>query len=86
MVKSRINIYKNNKAQAALETTLALICVMVLLFGTLKVFFWFTERIVRRQEDFEAGRVQAGSIGPDGSGVYVNESNYQALDIFGESH
>ena len=80
------NRKSKNRAQAALETTLALICVIVLLFGALKIFFWLTERVVRRQEDFESGRVQAGSLPADGTGVYIDESEYPPLDILGESN
>ncbi len=83
---ARLNIYKYKRAQTSLETTLALICVLILLFGSIKIFIWFTSRIVHRQEDYELGRAAAGMIGEDREGVYVDESNYPPLDIFGESN
>ena len=72
------------KAQATIEVTLAFICFFLLLFGTLKIFIWMNERMVRRQQDYEATRVEAGSIGDGDPGVYVDESDYPRLDIFGE--
>ena len=74
-----------NRAQVSLETTLAFIGIIILLFATVRVFIWFTDRLVRRQEDYEASRVDAGSIGADETGVYIDESNYTKLDILGES-
>ena len=71
------------KAQASIEVTLAFICFMILLFGSVKIFIWLNERMVLRQEDFEASRVEAGNIGVGDPGVYINESNYPKLDIFG---
>lgn len=46
--------------QASLETTLAVFCGTLLLIGTMKVFFWFAERFVRRQAYFENSRGDAG--------------------------
>lgn len=80
-----IKIFRKIRAQVSLETTLALICVIVLLFGSIKIFVWFTERIARRQEDYAAQRIDAGRIDVDGPEVQVDESNYEKLDIFGES-
>jgi hypothetical protein len=71
--------------QATIEVTLAFICIFILLFAAIKIFIWITETMVQRQEDFEASRVDAGSIGQNEPGVYVDESNYPKLDILGES-
>ncbi len=81
---AKLNI--DRKAQATLETTLAFVCVLVLLLGAVRMFVWFTERITRRQEDYEATRVDAGDIIVDQEGVIVDESNYPPLDIFNESN
>jgi len=84
----RLNSYRYKKAQATLEMTLALMIVLILFFGTIKIFVWFASRIVQRQEDYEeiSERVAAGSIQKDESGVYVDESDYPPLDIFGENN
>ncbi|MDD5004884.1 MAG: hypothetical protein PHS93_00030 [Candidatus Omnitrophica bacterium] len=78
--------HKSKRAQATLEITLAFICLTVLLSGAIYMFIWFTERLAHRQEDYESTRVAAGSIAAGNEGVYINESNYPKLDIFGESH
>lgn len=75
-----------NRAQASLEVTLAFICVIILLIGSVKIFVWLNERMVQRQKDYEATRVAAGNLTMGQTGVYVDESNYAKLDIFGESH
>lgn len=67
------------QAQVSLELALVLICVFLLLLGSLKVFFWVNERLVKRQRDFETSRVSAGS---SGSEVLVDESGYPDLKIF----
>lgn len=76
----------DKRAQATIEVTLAFICFLLLLFGSIKIFIWINERVVRRQEDYEVTRVQAGAINPNEEGVYVDESNYPQLDIFSESN
>ena len=50
----------------------ALVGAFILLFGSLKVFLWVNERIVRRQQSYEATRVGGGDW---------TEPN-QKLDIF----
>ena len=49
------------RGQASLEMTVAFIGVLLLLFGSLKVFLWVNERIVQRQKSYEATRVSGGS-------------------------
>jgi len=84
-----MNRASKRRAQASIEVTLAFICIFILLFGSIKIFIWFTERIVRRQEDYEQTRVLAGSLSKgqtlEQAGANLNESNYPKLDIFGES-
>ena len=41
--------------------TVALIGALLLLFGSLKVCFWLSERLVKRQVSYEETRVSAGS-------------------------
>lgn len=79
--KTQINTNKR-KGQASLELTVALIAIFVLCFGSVKIFTWLNERMVLRQEGYEATRVAAGSDSP---GTEVDESGYPQLDIFGEN-
>lgn len=44
---------------ASLEMTLAMFCALLLLFGSMKVMIWIVERLVTRQQDYEATRVNA---------------------------
>jgi hypothetical protein len=60
-------IKMNKRAQTSIEATLAFVCILVLLFGAVRIFIWFSERIAHRQEDYEAQRVQAGSQPPHGT-------------------
>lgn len=82
MVKSRIA--KNRKAQTSLETTLALAGALLLMFGALKVFTWLAGTMVLRQQDYEATRVEAGSIDMGADGAYLDETSYPPLDIVGD--
>ena len=52
------------KGQAALEVSLALVGAMILLLGSLQVFLWVNERLVKRHLSYEATRVAAGSNEP----------------------
>lgn len=70
------------RGQSTLELTVAMIAVFILLLASVKTFVWVNQRMVLRQEDFEATRVTAASNNP---GVQVDESGYPLLDIFGES-
>ena len=79
--KTQINT-NNRKGQSSLEMTVALIAVFVLCFGSVNMFIWLNERMVLRQEGYEATRVAAASDNP---GIEVDESGYPQLDIFGEN-
>ena len=48
------------QAQASLEVTVALIGALLLLFGSLKIFLWINDRLVRRQQAYESTRAAAG--------------------------
>ena len=73
--------------QVTLEIALSLICVFLLLWGSVKVFVWVNGRLVLRQEDYESsadyGRIKAGSSSEE---VPLQESvsPYPELDIFGK--
>lgn len=55
--------------------TVALIGALLLLFGSLKVFLWINERLVKRQVSYEATRVSGGNW----------DEPSKKLDIFGQS-
>ena len=65
------------RGQAALEMTAALIGVLLLLFGSLKVCLWLAERLIARQQSYEATRVGHGA----GGGGSLTEPS-KALRIF----
>lgn len=68
-------------AQATLEITLALISVLLLLLGSLKLFLWVNQRLVQRHQDYENSRVSAGT---SFSETQVDETAYPELNIFGK--
>jgi hypothetical protein len=72
--------FRIGKGQATLELTAALIGMLVLLFGSLKICFWVGERFVKRQQAYEATRVAAGS--DTAPGRVWNEPSDE-LHIFG---
>ncbi len=63
--KSKIqNAYgfcSGRRGQASLEMTVALIGAVLLLLGSFKVWLWVNERLVRRQQDYEASRMTANN-------------------------
>ena len=63
-LKSKIQNYRISRAigQASLEMTLALTCGLLLLFGSMKIFLWMSERLVNREQAYERTRVGAASI------------------------
>ncbi len=82
------------RAQATLELTAALILLMLLLAGATKIFMWLTGRMVHRQVLYEASRVNAANLSTWNQSVDLtdqeqtkgvqepNESTYPALNIF----
>lgn len=50
------------KSQSTLELTVALIAVFILLLGAIRLFIWLNERMVLRQEAFEATRVPRDDV------------------------
>ena len=53
--------FMRDAGQASLEMTLAWIGVLLLLFGSFKVFLWVNKRMIARQQAYESSRVAAGS-------------------------
>ncbi len=70
----------NKKAQASLELSLALIGVLIILFGAFNVFMWVNKRIINRQRDYESKRVTAGSTHSSNE-VGVSDINRGNLNI-----
>ena len=65
------------RAQATLELTVSLILSLMLLFACFKVLLWASRHMVSRQQDYEALREFAGSVGsyiPVIKGIEVPES------------
>ena len=52
---------KRVRGQASLEMTVALIGAMLLMLGSFKVWLWVNQRLVQRQQDYEASRVTANN-------------------------
>ena len=50
----RIN-KKNNRGQGAIDMTLVVMVMCVILFAGLKMFVWFNQCLVGRQEAYSAG-------------------------------
>jgi hypothetical protein len=50
------------RAQASLEMTVALLGALLLMLGSFKIFLWVTERLVSRQQSYEATRPTLGGV------------------------
>ena len=82
------------RAQATLELTAALILLMLLLAGATKIFVWLSGRMVHRQVLYEASRVHAANLSTWNVSVNLadptstqgveepDESTYPALNVF----
>jgi len=69
------------KSQASLELAFGIVVVFILLFGSLQVFYWMNKRLVQRQKDYEAERVNAANS-PDEKQVDESDATkYPALKI-----
>lgn len=53
-----------SRGQATLEFTLIFVIMVALLFGLLGLWKWSSDNIIRRQLEYNAGRVSAGSTTP----------------------
>lgn len=70
---------RNRKGQVAIEMAAAIIAVFIFLLGTLQIFVWFNSMLVKRQEYYEASRIQAGTA----SSVGGYDFSPPSLNIFG---
>lgn len=90
-------VMKKMAGQSTLELTVALILVSMLMLASVKIFLWFSERMVLRQELYEVNRVAAGNMEQDDSaklsdadlldrdktkGYAIDESTLPPLNIF----
>ena len=71
---------KSSKGQASLEMTVALLGVMLLLIGSLKLFLWINDGLVERQRSYEATRQAAGNAPPGQQAAQWTEP--QKLNLF----
>ncbi len=67
--------------QASLEMTAALIGVLLLFAGSLRVFLWVADRLISRQQYYEQTRVAAGSAQP---GLWNDPASKKPLRVLGE--
>lgn len=56
MLLGKHNPNKTLRAQAILETTLALTVLFIFLFGSLKIFVWLNKNLVNYQKNFQETR------------------------------
>lgn len=66
--------------QASIEMTVAMIGALLLLFAAVKMFLWFSERLVTRQQRYEQSRPAAAGSEP-GRGW---DEPTERLDVLGE--
>ena len=50
------NNKKNNRGQGAIDMTLVVVVMCVILFAALKMFVWFNQSLVERQEAYDGGQ------------------------------
>ena len=70
------------KAQVSLELAASIVVLFILLFGALQVFLWFNQRMVQRQKDYEAKRVEAANSPTEVQTDETDQSKYPKLNIF----
>ncbi len=73
---------RRRSGQASLEMTVAMLCLMTLLFGSVKVFLWLVERVATRQVDYSNTRVEAGSCDDPCAGIWNDKASKLKLKIF----
>ncbi len=66
------------RGQSSLEMTAAMIMVLLMLVAAVRIFTWLNRRIIYRQADYEATRIQAGSMPHED--VTFTEGNVSATD------
>jgi hypothetical protein len=70
------------KAQASLEMAITIIAVLIFFLGCIRLFFWVNERLVLRQERYEATRASA-SEATSVAGAVVSESGLPKVKLVG---
>ena len=70
------------RGQASLEMAIAMGGVILLILGSLKVCVWVNERLISRQQYYEATRVLAGSAPPGAAPVWDDSASRIRLDMF----
>jgi hypothetical protein len=73
-------MFKHIKAQSSLEMVIALICVLILLLGSVKIFSWANNSMVLRQQEYDSTRVSAGSAGAGSGPVDDGDASVPALN------
>lgn len=75
---------RNLKAQAAIEFSLAFICLAIFLVATSKIFIWFGNNIVQRHVAYEQTRVAAGDSATTQSAAVQNfyDQSAHPLNIY----
>jgi hypothetical protein len=61
---------------------IAMGAVFLLILGSLKIYLWVNERLISRQQFYEATRVVAGSAPPGAPLVWDDSASRIRLDIF----
>jgi hypothetical protein len=74
------NFINQRKGQTTIEVGVGMVVVMLLLFGSLKIFLWLNERMVRRQVAYENTRVAAGASWTQRY-IYSNKNNASEDDL-----
>ncbi len=81
---------KRAKAQVTLELAFAIMAIVILLMGAIKLFIWFNQRFIFRQGFYERTRTNASWIRPGRSdplrGLLKSDlpEENPTLDFFGE--
>lgn len=72
----------SKKAQSTLEVAVAIIGILILLLGSLKLFMWVNKLLVLRQESYENTRVSAVNAATE-QAAQVDESGFPPLNLVG---
>ncbi|MFH1397228.1 MAG: hypothetical protein ABIH27_01585 [Candidatus Omnitrophota bacterium] len=81
ILKPRLLPQTGKKAQVSLELAASFIGILLLLLGSMQLFFWVNQQLAIRQQDYEATRVEAGN---SGSEIQVDETGYSNLTLDGK--
>ena len=74
-----------NRGQASLEMVAALICILLLLIGSVKISTWAAGRMMQRQEAYESSRLSAGSVDTRVFGVVTEGDAIGTIGVLGYS-